>query len=44
MAALRDQFVADGVAIHEFLEEPGYVSVKVRDPDGYIVEASWEPP
>jgi extradiol dioxygenase family protein len=25
-------------------DEPDYVSVKCRDPDGYIVEASWEPP
>jgi hypothetical protein len=24
-------------------DEPTYVSVKCRDPDGYIVEASWEP-
>jgi hypothetical protein len=24
-------------------DEPDYVSVKCRDPDGYIVEASWEP-
>jgi hypothetical protein len=22
--------------------EPDYVSVKCRDPDGYIVEAAWE--
>ena len=42
--ALRDRFVGDGIAVHEFFDEPDYVSVKVRDPDGYIVEASWEPP
>jgi hypothetical protein len=24
-------------------EEPEYVGVKCRDPDGYVVEASWEP-
>jgi len=42
--ALRDRYVADGLAIHEFHDEPDYVSVKVRDPDGYLVEASWEPP
>jgi catechol 2,3-dioxygenase-like lactoylglutathione lyase family enzyme len=41
--ALRDRFVADGVLIHEEWEEPEYVSVKCRDPDGYIVEAGWEP-
>jgi catechol 2,3-dioxygenase-like lactoylglutathione lyase family enzyme len=40
--ALRERFVADGVAVHEFFDEPDYVSVKVRDPDGYILEASWE--
>lgn len=27
----------------EWWEEPEYVSVKCRDPDGYIVEAAWEP-
>jgi catechol 2,3-dioxygenase-like lactoylglutathione lyase family enzyme len=41
--ALRDRFLADGLDIHEFHDEPDYVSVKVRDPDGYILEASWEP-
>jgi len=24
-------------------DEPAYASVKCRDPDGYIVEAFWEP-
>jgi catechol 2,3-dioxygenase-like lactoylglutathione lyase family enzyme len=41
--ALRDRFVADGVELVEEWDEPTYVSVKCRDPDGYIVEASWEP-
>jgi catechol 2,3-dioxygenase-like lactoylglutathione lyase family enzyme len=41
--ALRDRFVADGVPIAEEWEEPEYVSVKCRDPDGYVVEAAWEP-
>ena len=41
--ALRDQFVADGVEIVEEWEEPEYVSVKCLDPDGYVVEAAWEP-
>ncbi len=41
--ALRDRFARDGVEIVEWWEEPGYVSVKCRDPDGYVVEASWEP-
>jgi catechol 2,3-dioxygenase-like lactoylglutathione lyase family enzyme len=39
----RDRLVADGVPIVEEWEEPEYVSVKCRDPDGYVVEASWEP-
>ncbi|HKN95360.1 MAG TPA: hypothetical protein VJU60_13575 [Thermoleophilaceae bacterium] len=29
--------------LEEEYDEPDYVSVKCRDPDGYIVEASWEP-
>jgi catechol 2,3-dioxygenase-like lactoylglutathione lyase family enzyme len=41
--ALRDRLAADGVELVEEWDEPGYVSVKCRDPDGYIVEASWEP-
>jgi catechol 2,3-dioxygenase-like lactoylglutathione lyase family enzyme len=39
----RDRLAADGVEIVEEWEEPEYVSVKCRDPDGYIVEAAWEP-
>jgi catechol 2,3-dioxygenase-like lactoylglutathione lyase family enzyme len=34
---------SDGVEIVEEWEEPEYVSVKCRDPDGYVVEAAWEP-
>ena len=41
--AFRDRLVADGVEIAEQWEEPEYVSVKCRDPDGYVVEAAWEP-
>jgi catechol 2,3-dioxygenase-like lactoylglutathione lyase family enzyme len=41
--ALRDRFVNDGVELVEEWDEPTYVSVKCRDPDGYIIEASWEP-
>jgi catechol 2,3-dioxygenase-like lactoylglutathione lyase family enzyme len=40
---LRERLQADGVEIVEWWEEPEYVSVKCRDPDGYIVEAAWEP-
>ena len=41
--ALRDRLVADRVELVEECDEPAYVSVKCRDPDGYIIEASWEP-
>src|SRR5690349_11394995 len=41
--ALRDRLVEDGVELVGEWDEPDYVSVKCRDPDGYIVEASWEP-
>jgi catechol 2,3-dioxygenase-like lactoylglutathione lyase family enzyme len=41
--ALRDRFVVDGVEVVEQWDERDYVSVKCRDPDGYIVEAFWEP-
>jgi catechol 2,3-dioxygenase-like lactoylglutathione lyase family enzyme len=41
--AFRDRLAADGVEIVEHWEEPEYVSVKCRDPDGYVVEAAWEP-
>jgi catechol 2,3-dioxygenase-like lactoylglutathione lyase family enzyme len=32
----------DGLQIVEQWDEPDYVSVKCRDPDGHIVEFSWE--
>jgi catechol 2,3-dioxygenase-like lactoylglutathione lyase family enzyme len=41
--AFRDRLVADGVPIAGEWDEPEYVSVKCRDPDGYVVEAAWEP-
>ena len=41
--ALGDRLAADGVELVEEWDEPDYVSVKCRDPDGYIVEAAWEP-
>ena len=41
--AFRDRLRADGVPIVEEWEEPDYVSVKCLDPDGYVVELSWEP-
>jgi len=38
----RDRLAGDGIPIVEEWDEPEYVSVKCRDPDGYVVEASWE--
>ena len=32
----------DGIEIVERWDEPDYVSVKCKDPDGHIVEFSWE--
>ncbi len=39
---LATRLRADGVEIVEEWDEPDYVSVKCRDPDGYVVELSWE--
>ena len=41
--AFRERLLADGIEIVGWWEEAAYVSVKFRDPDGYIVEVSWEP-
>jgi catechol 2,3-dioxygenase-like lactoylglutathione lyase family enzyme len=41
--AFRDRVVADGLEVVDWWDEPDYVSVKFRDPDGYVVEVSWEP-
>jgi catechol 2,3-dioxygenase-like lactoylglutathione lyase family enzyme len=40
---LEQRLVADGVPIVATVDDPGYVSVKCEDPDGYVVEAYWEP-
>jgi catechol 2,3-dioxygenase-like lactoylglutathione lyase family enzyme len=40
--AFRDRLAGDGVEIVEQSDEPGYVSVKCRDPDGYVIEFAWE--
>jgi catechol 2,3-dioxygenase-like lactoylglutathione lyase family enzyme len=39
----KSRLSADGVPILEEWEEPEYDSVKCLDPDGYVVEAAWEP-
>ena len=41
--AFRDRLRQDGVPITEEWDEPDYVSVKCRDPDGYVIEVAWEP-
>ena len=41
--AFRDRVDADGLDIVEEWDEPDYVSVKFRDPDGYVIEVGWEP-
>jgi catechol 2,3-dioxygenase-like lactoylglutathione lyase family enzyme len=41
--AFRHRLASDEIEIVEFWEEPDYVSVKCRDPDGYVVEFAWEP-
>jgi hypothetical protein len=41
--AVRERLVTAGVELVETRDEPAYVSVKCRDPDGWIVEAFWEP-
>ena len=38
----RDRLASDSVELVEVSEEPNYVSVKFRDPDGYVVEYAWE--
>lgn len=43
VVALRERFVGDGIELIEESGEPDYVSIKCRDPDGYIIEAFWEP-
>jgi len=38
----RAALLARGVAELEWWDEPGYVSMKIADPDGYRVELSWD--
>jgi hypothetical protein len=42
--AARARFAAMAVPEHEWSDDADYVSVKVLDPDGYIVEVSWDAP
>jgi catechol 2,3-dioxygenase-like lactoylglutathione lyase family enzyme len=38
----RHRFRSLQLIEHEWCEEEGYVSVKVLDPDAYVVEVSWD--
>jgi catechol 2,3-dioxygenase-like lactoylglutathione lyase family enzyme len=38
----RARFRSLGLVEHEWWDEADYVSVKIADPDGYIVEVSWD--
>jgi len=40
--ARREELLAAGVPEIEWCDEDGYVSMKVRDPDGYVVEVAWD--
>ncbi len=41
--AFHARLAEDGVPVVEEWDEADYVSVKFKDPDGYVVEVSWEP-
>lgn len=41
--ALRDRLARDDIEIVEESDKPDYVSVKCRDPDGYVIEFAWDP-
>jgi catechol 2,3-dioxygenase-like lactoylglutathione lyase family enzyme len=41
--AMAERLDRDDIEIVEQWDEPDYVSVKCKDPDGHIVEFSWEP-
>ena len=41
--AHRDEVAGRGAQIVAEFDEPGYVSFKCHDPDGYVVEVAWEP-
>ena len=40
--SLRDRLGRAGADVIETCDEDGYVGVKCRDPDGYVVEVYWE--
>jgi catechol 2,3-dioxygenase-like lactoylglutathione lyase family enzyme len=42
VVATRDRLRTASVREVEWCDEPGYVSVKVADPDGYVIELYYE--
>ena len=42
VVAARGRFRDLGLREVEWCEESGYTSVKVADPDGYVVEVAWD--
>jgi catechol 2,3-dioxygenase-like lactoylglutathione lyase family enzyme len=42
VVATRERLRDAGIPEVEWCDEPGYVSVKVADPDGYVIELSYE--
>ena len=42
VVAARDRFRGLGLREVEWCDEPGYTSVKIADPDGYVVEVAWD--
>jgi catechol 2,3-dioxygenase-like lactoylglutathione lyase family enzyme len=38
----RAELLGQGVTELEWCDEPGYVSMKIADPDGYHVELAWD--
>jgi catechol 2,3-dioxygenase-like lactoylglutathione lyase family enzyme len=41
--SFKARLEAAGGEIAEFSDEADYVSVKCKDPDGYVIEFAWEP-
>ena len=39
---VRETLEIDGIEVVESWDEPDYLGVKCRDPDGYVVEVFWE--
>lgn len=39
---IRGRSREQGLDEVEWWDEPGYVSMKLRDPDGYVVEIAWD--